>query len=96
MPAYVIADVDVSDFEKYKNYIAVTPDIVAKHGGRFLVRGGEFAVLEGDMRPNRLVMIEFPDMAAARKFYESAEYTQARASRAGATRRFNMVVVQGV
>jgi uncharacterized protein (DUF1330 family) len=96
MPAYVIADVEVSDPEKYKGYIALTPAAVAKHGGKFIARGGEVVVFEGDWKPGRTVVIEFPDIAAARKFYDSAEYGQARAARAGATKRFNMVVVQGV
>lgn len=96
MPGYVIADVDVADPEKYKGYTALSPAAAAKHGGKFLARGGEVAVLEGGWTPGRLVVLEFPDLAAARTFYASAEYAEARAKRAGATRRFNMVVVQGV
>ena len=96
MPAYVIADVDVADPAKYEGYKALSPGAVAAAGGKFMARGGETAVLEGDWKPARLVVIEFADVDAARKFYDSALYTQARAARAGATRRFNMVVVQGV
>jgi len=53
-------------------------------------------VFEGNWQPGRMVMVEFPDMAAARAFYDSAKYREARAKRAGATEFFNMVVVQGV
>jgi len=96
MPAYVIADVKVTDPEQYKQYMALSPGAIEAAGGRFLVRGGAHEVFEGDWRPTRMVMVEFPDMAAARAFYDSARYREARARRAGATEFFNMVVVQGV
>ena len=96
MAAYVIADVKVTDPEQYKHYMALTPDAVRAAGGEFLVRGGETAVLEGQWEPNRMVMIRFADMAAARAFYYSAPYTEARGKRQGATEYFNMVIVEGV
>ncbi len=96
MPAYVIADVDVSDPAKYEGYKALSPGAVAAAGGKFMARGGATAVLEGDWNPARLVVIEFADLDAARAFYDSALYAQARVARAGATRKFNMVVVQGL
>lgn len=96
MPAYVIADVDVSDPAKYEGYKALSPGAIAAAGGKFVARGGETAVLEGDWKPTRLVVVEFSGIAAAKAFYDSELYRQARAARAGATRRFNMVVVQGL
>lgn len=96
MPAYVIADVKVSDPEKYKQYMALSPKAIEDAGGRFLVRGGAHEVFEGDWKPTRMVMAEFPDMAAARAFYDSQQYRAARALRADATEFFNMIVVQGV
>ena len=96
MPAYVIADVEVSDPEQYKQYQTLTPGAIAAAGGRFVVRGGRSETLEGDWHPKRLVVIEFADIAAARAFYDSEKYRQARDARAGATRQFNMVVVEGV
>jgi uncharacterized protein (DUF1330 family) len=96
MPAYVIADVDVSDPAKYEGYKALTPGAIAAAGGKFIARGGEVAVLEGDWKPARVVVLEFADLDAARKFYDSEIYRAARAKRAGATTRFNMVVVQGI
>ncbi len=95
MPAYVIADVKVSDPEKYKQYMALSPAAIEAAGGRFLVRGGAHDVFEGNWQPSRMVVVEFPDMASARAFYDSARYREARAKRAGATEFFNMVVVQG-
>jgi uncharacterized protein (DUF1330 family) len=95
MPAYVIVDVKITDPEQYKQYMALSPAAIEAAGGRFLVRGGPHEVLEGDWQPSRLVMAEFPDLASARAFYDSARYREARAKRAGATEFFNMVVVQG-
>ena len=96
MPAYVIADVKVTDPQIYSQYTALSPGAVAAAGGEFIVRGGRTEVLEGAYQPARLVVIRFSDMAAARAFYDSALYTQARARRAGATEYFNMFVVEGI
>ena len=95
MPAYIIVETDITDPEQYEQYKAASPGAVAAGGGRFVVRGGELAVLEGDWHPSRLVVLEFPDLAAAKAFYESEEYERAKELRAGAA-RLNMVAVQGV
>lgn len=96
MPAYVIADIEVTDPEKYERYMALSLAAIEAAGGRFLVRGGRNEVFEGSWQPSRMVMVEFPNLAAARAFYDSDRYREARATRAGATGFFNMVVVQGV
>jgi uncharacterized protein (DUF1330 family) len=96
MAAYVIADVKVSNPEQYKQYMALSPGAIAAAGGRFIVRGGPHETLEGHWRPNRLVIIEFPDLPQAKAFYDSQLYREARDARAGATEFFNMVVVEGV
>jgi uncharacterized protein (DUF1330 family) len=95
MTAYVIASVNVTNPEKYKGYQALTPAAIAKHGGRFVVRGGAMEVLEGEWPRSRVVVLEFDSMDAAKKFYNSAEYTAARAERGGAA-EFSMIVVEGV
>jgi uncharacterized protein (DUF1330 family) len=64
-------------------------------GGRFIARGGELAILEGDWRPKRLVLLEFPDLEAAKRFYESPAYQEAKRLREGAA-GFNMVAVEGL
>jgi uncharacterized protein (DUF1330 family) len=74
MPAFVIADITIEDAARYADYRAQVPATVTKHGGRFIVRGGAHERLEGDWQPGRLVVIEFPDMAAARAWYASQEY----------------------
>lgn len=76
MKGYLIANVDVTDAEAYLEYRARTPDIIARHGGRFLVRGGEVTPLEGEMKAGRLVVLEFPTPEAAKAFYHSAEYQE--------------------
>jgi len=96
MAAYVIAEVKVSDPEQYKQYQALSPGAIAAAGGEFLVRGGRTQVLEGDWQPARMVVAKFPTMEAAVAFYDSVLYREARARRAGATERFNMIVVEGV
>jgi uncharacterized protein (DUF1330 family) len=95
MPAYIIVETDITDPEQYEQYKAASPGAIAAGGGRFIVRGGELAVLEGDWQPSRLVVLEFPDLEAAKAFYESDEYTAARKLRAGAA-KLNMVAVEGV
>ncbi len=83
MPAYWIAHVTVTDSEAYKDYQALAPAAFEAHGARFLARGGESEVLEGAPF-ERHVLIEFPDLVAARACYESPEYRAARAKRASA------------
>lgn len=77
MPAYLVAMVRVDDPETYKKYTAVTPAVIADHGGRFLVRGGPVETLEGETFNRRLVIVEFPSMAAAQTFYSSPDYQAA-------------------
>jgi uncharacterized protein (DUF1330 family) len=72
--AYLIGEIDVHDPETYANYTAQTPAAIAKHGGRFLVRGGACDPREGDSPKGRIVVIEFPSMEAVKTFYESADY----------------------
>jgi uncharacterized protein (DUF1330 family) len=97
MPAaYVIADVDVSDPEQYKAYMALSPGAIAAAGGEFVVRGGRHETLEGHWVPGRVVVVRFPSYEAAKAFYDSPPYLAARAAREGATRRFNMIIVEGV
>ena len=95
MTAYVIVETDITDPEGYERYKAAAPEAIAAAGGRYLARGGELDVLEGDWRPSRLVILEFEDLAAARRWYDSGRYRQARALREGAA-RICMVAVQGV
>jgi uncharacterized protein (DUF1330 family) len=93
--AYVIVDMNVTDPEKYKGYVALAGPSVEAGGGRFIVRGGATDVLEGDRVPNRIIILEFPDMDAARAWYASPAYTEARAARDGAATG-SFIAVEGV
>ena len=74
MAAYIIAEIEITDPDTYDQYRAQTPGVIVQYGGRFIVRGGKAETLEGDREPGRLVVIEFPDATAARRFYDSPEY----------------------
>jgi uncharacterized protein (DUF1330 family) len=95
MPAYVVIETDIDDRQQYERYKAASPDAVHSGGGSFLVRGGELAVLEGDWDPSRLVILEFPDLDAVKRWYDSPEYVEARKLREGAA-NLRMVAVQGL
>jgi len=95
MPAYVIVETEIQDPEQYEVYKAASPGSVARGGGRFVARGGELAVLEGDWEPSRLVVLEFPDLEAATRWYASDDYQQVKRLREGAA-RLRMVAVAGV
>jgi uncharacterized protein (DUF1330 family) len=95
MPVYVIADVrEVRDVETLVEYRRRNTDAVANHGGRFVIRGGESTVLEGEWPTRRIVLIEFPDADAARAWWESEEYTPLKAMRREASDT-NIVMVEG-
>lgn len=74
MPAYLIADVRVTDQAVYDDYRRQVAATVAAHGGRFLARGGTLVPLEGGWDPARLIVIEFPSLQALRGWYDSPEY----------------------
>ena len=71
---YVIANVSVEDAAGYEGYRSQTAAIIEQYGGRFLVRGGAIEVREGEPGIGRLVILEFPNVEAARTFYDSPEY----------------------
>ncbi len=95
MPAYVIADIEITDPEVYKEYVKLAPATVAQYGGRYLARGGHTEVLEGEWRPRRLVILEFESVEKAKAWVNSPEYAPARALRQRSARS-NLVVIEGV
>ncbi|HEY2073648.1 MAG TPA: DUF1330 domain-containing protein [Gaiellaceae bacterium] len=95
MPAYVIVETDIHDPEQYERYRKASPGAVAAGGGRFVARGGELAVLEGDWNPSRIVILEFPNLETAKRWYESDEYQEAKKLREGAA-NLSMVAVEGI
>lgn len=95
MPAYIIANVEVTDPDRYEAYKTAAQAAVAAHGGRYLLRGGDSTVVEGVFPGSRFVILEFRDRATAETFVNSPDYARARAARAGAA-VMNMVIVDGV
>ncbi len=81
MPAYVLAEVEITNPEGYREYTALVPQTIAQYGGRFLARGGAMHVLEGDWPQLRRVIIEFPSVEAARQWWDSPEYQKPKAMR---------------
>jgi uncharacterized protein (DUF1330 family) len=92
--AYAIADITVTDPERYAPYREMSTSAAQRYGGRFVVRGGQVDVLEGDRQPDRVVVIEFDDMEAARRWYDSPEYQEAKAVRQSASTG-SLVLVEG-
>jgi uncharacterized protein (DUF1330 family) len=83
---YVLAEIKVTDPEAYKQYAAAVVPIIAKLGGRYLVRGGQTVAVEGDPPAGRIVVIEFDSLAAARAFEASPDYQAVAALRQKAAR----------
>jgi uncharacterized protein (DUF1330 family) len=94
VPGYLIANLEVTDpagFEQYRQ--KVTP-LIEKFGGRYLVRGGELDKKEGSLALKRLVVLEFPSLDAARRFYDSPEYAPLIKIRQASTKS-DLVLVDG-
>ena len=74
MPAYFVAEVEVTNPTGYEPYRAAVPATIAQYGGRYLTRGAATELLEGGPEPKRIVILEFADTAAAKRWYSSPEY----------------------
>jgi uncharacterized protein (DUF1330 family) len=94
MPAYLIANIEITDPAAFDEYRKLVSPTLAAHGARYLVRGGKSEVLEGSWAPARLVVIEFPDMAALKSWYDSPVYRPLLELRNRAARS-SVVAVEG-
>ncbi len=94
MPAYVIAQIDVRDPDRYEEYKKMSPVSSAQSGGRFLVLGPKPEVLVGDWQPRRMVLLEFPSVERAREWWASEEYAPAKALRQ-ATSTGSLIILDG-
>lgn len=95
MAAYVIYQAQVIDADRYEVYKTHAADSVAKGGGKYIVRGGEVDVLEGESPAGRTVVLEFPDRRTALEWYHGQRYTEARQLREGAALA-GMYLIEGV
>ena len=95
MSAYVIFDVDIWDPKRYQEFMGKAKPALEAAGGRYLARGGEHKVIEGDWQPRRLVLIEFPSVAKAEEFYHSDLYQGYKSIRDECSSG-HVVVVEGI
>ena len=95
MPAYLISDITVRDRTAFETYRTRAAEAIHAFGGRYLARLGEVQVLEGSWNPNRIVIVEFPNLEQARAWYRSPEYALALEVRNTALSR-NLILVDGV
>jgi uncharacterized protein (DUF1330 family) len=93
--AYVVYQGEVTDPKRYDEYKAKAAASIVAAGGRYLVRGGDIEVLEGEAPAGRTVVLEFPTMQAALDWYRGDDYTEIRNLRVGAARA-RMYVVDGI
>jgi uncharacterized protein (DUF1330 family) len=94
MAAYFIVNLDIHDAGKFEEYRAKVPAVIERHGGRYIVRGGQLHSVEGDLGLKRLVVLEFPSVEVARRFYDSPEYAPLLRLRQDAARS-DIVLVEG-
>ena len=95
MSAYIIAEVTITNEEQMKQYRIWSTKAMEEFGAEVVVRGGAIDVLEGDWKPQRVVVLKFRDRAHARAYYDSATYSHARTLREGAG-VIRMIAVDGV
>jgi uncharacterized protein (DUF1330 family) len=98
MTAYLIAEHNITDAEKFKEYAMKVGPMIAKHGGRYLTKPGSHKLPEGGhWKPERVVIIEFPDMASLDAWYSSPEYQPLIALRKQSTSELDMLItLEGV
>lgn len=94
MAAYIFGRIEVTDWDRYTEYMKLTPGIIEKYGGRFIARGGQMIALEGPEITERVVLVEFPTLERAREFYDSEEYQRAREIRHGAA-TVSLIAIEG-
>ena len=96
MCAYLISEVsEVLDAAKMEEYRTLAQEAIEQYGGRYIVRGGKWEVIEGEWGLDRFVMVEFPTLEQARAWYHSPEYSKAlEISRVALKRR--LLLVEGV
>lgn len=95
MAAYVIFDVAIHDMARYQEFMAGVKPAIEAAGAKYLARGGAHTVYEGDWAPRRIVLLEFPSIAAFEAFYNGAVYQGLRQVRDGCSSA-RLVAVEGL
>jgi uncharacterized protein (DUF1330 family) len=94
MPAYLVVNIEVQDANRYQEYIRQVTPTIENFGGKYLARGGQLEVLEGDWNPKRVVIVEFSSMAQAKAWWDSAEYAAPKELRRSCSRG-QIVLIEG-
>jgi uncharacterized protein (DUF1330 family) len=95
MKAFIIVDVKINDPVLYEEYKKLTPASLVPYDGKFLVRGGITETIEGDWKPGRFVIMEFPSVEKAKEWWNSEIYSHAKKIRQRAAHT-QMVLVEGI
>ena len=95
MAAYLIADISITNPQRYEEYKRQVAPLIERFSGRYIARAGNHKVLEGDWEPSRLVVLEFPDMATLEAWYNSPEYAPVKAIRLEAAES-RMMALEGL
>jgi uncharacterized protein (DUF1330 family) len=95
MAAYYIVEIDIQDPARFEEYRSKVPATIERYGGKYLVRGGRLETLEGEWRPKRIVVLEFPSVEQAKRWYDSEEYRPLKELRRRSARG-HIVLVDGV
>jgi uncharacterized protein (DUF1330 family) len=95
MRAFVIVEISIQDHQAYEEYKKLTPVSIAAYDGKFIVRGGQHTMLEGDWNPERIVILEFPSVKRANEWWNSKLYEGAKEIRKKAAKT-KMIIVEGI
>lgn len=95
MPAYVLVEVEIVDKDRYEIYKRLAANAIGVYGGRYLVRGGKVEALEGGWPDKRLVVLEFPSVEQAKAWWNSPEYTEAKAVRQSCAKT-RLIIAEGL
>ena len=95
MAAYMMAKIEITDPVQYAKYVAATPGVIARFGGKFIARGGETVTLEGPEERRRVAIVEFPSLEKIKEFYNSPDYREVMKLREGAA-TVSLVAIEGV
>lgn len=95
MPAYLIVNIEITDPDKYAEYIKVCPATVSKFGGKYIARGGKAEKMEGNYEPKRMVLLQFDTMEQAKAWWASEEYRIPKSIR-HASSKTDMILFEGL
>lgn len=94
MAGYIVADIEITNPDEYQRYARQTAATLEPYGGKFLVRGGQPETLEGEWKPKRIIIIEFPSVEQAKIWVDSPEYSAIKGIRHGSAVS-NIIILQG-